>query len=205
MPAQIPEYIQIVGIICGMITIGYLCDRIGRKWGSVTTVSLMCVGAILMTVQNGTSDQDQVIVCESCLPSRCHIWNSCPSHSQWYCAMCTAFLACLVASCRACRSMSCQTCDAVTLPRCRHHHAVRVRLRRGRRVSHGGRLCGRARRDGRQARRPLPRPRRRAQLLHAGVCAVHQFDIKTCRGRSCVTCSQASASMSPARCAHQLL
>jgi len=58
---QIPEYIQIVGIICGMITIGYLGDRIGRKWGSVCTVSLMCVGAVLLTVQNGTSDKGQVI------------------------------------------------------------------------------------------------------------------------------------------------
>ena len=40
---QIPSYIQIVGIILGMITIGYLGDRIGRKWGSVTTVSIMFV------------------------------------------------------------------------------------------------------------------------------------------------------------------
>lgn len=40
---QVPSYIQIVGIILGMISIGYLGDRIGRKWGSVTTVSLMFV------------------------------------------------------------------------------------------------------------------------------------------------------------------
>jgi MFS family permease len=58
---QIPEYIQIVGIICGMITIGYLGDKIGRKWGSVCTVSLMCVGAILLTVQNAPTDRGQVI------------------------------------------------------------------------------------------------------------------------------------------------
>jgi fucose permease len=64
---QIPEYIQIVGIICGMITIGYLGDKIGRKWGSVCTVSLMCVGAILLTVQNAPTDQGQVIFCESLL------------------------------------------------------------------------------------------------------------------------------------------
>ena len=38
-----PSYIQICGIILGMITIGYLGDRIGRKWGSVTTVSIMGV------------------------------------------------------------------------------------------------------------------------------------------------------------------
>ncbi len=40
---QVPSYIQICGIILGMITIGYLGDRIGRKWGSVTTVSIMGV------------------------------------------------------------------------------------------------------------------------------------------------------------------
>ena len=61
---QIPDYIQIVEIICGMVTIGYLGDRIGRKWGSVTTVSLMCVGAVLLTVQNGTTDKGQTIFCE---------------------------------------------------------------------------------------------------------------------------------------------
>lgn len=58
---QIPDYIQIVGIICGMITIGYLGDRIGRKWGSVTTVSIMGVGAILLTVQNAPTEKGQLI------------------------------------------------------------------------------------------------------------------------------------------------
>ena len=44
-----------------MITIGYLGDRIGRKWGSVTTVALMGIGAVLLTVQNGTSDKGQTM------------------------------------------------------------------------------------------------------------------------------------------------
>lgn len=44
-----PDYSQILGIIFGMITLGYVGDRIGRKWGSVTTVSLMSIGAILLT------------------------------------------------------------------------------------------------------------------------------------------------------------
>lgn len=30
----------------GMFTLGFLGDRIGRKWGSVTTVAIMLVGAI---------------------------------------------------------------------------------------------------------------------------------------------------------------
>lgn len=44
-----PDYSQIIGIICGMITLGFIGDKIGRKWGSVTTVSLMLVGAIFLT------------------------------------------------------------------------------------------------------------------------------------------------------------
>ena len=52
-----------------MITIGYLGDKIGRKWGSVCTVSLMCVGAILLTVQNAPTDRGQVIFCESLCPT----------------------------------------------------------------------------------------------------------------------------------------
>ena len=46
MVLQVPSYIQICGIILGMITIGYLGDRIGRKWGSVTTVSIMGVRSL---------------------------------------------------------------------------------------------------------------------------------------------------------------
>ena len=45
--SQIPSYIQIVGIILGMMTVGFLGDRIGRKWGSVTTVSIMFVRRLL--------------------------------------------------------------------------------------------------------------------------------------------------------------
>ena len=32
----------------GMVTIGYLGDRIGRKWGSVSTVSIMFVRRLLV-------------------------------------------------------------------------------------------------------------------------------------------------------------
>jgi hypothetical protein len=31
-----------------MITLGYVGDRIGRKWGSVTTVSIMFVRPLLI-------------------------------------------------------------------------------------------------------------------------------------------------------------
>ena len=35
----------------GMITMGYVGDRIGRKWGSVTTVSIMLVRRLLVCAQ----------------------------------------------------------------------------------------------------------------------------------------------------------
>ena len=56
---QIPDYI--VGIILGMCTLGYLGDKIGRKWGSVFTASLMLVGAVC-----------------PCLQGLCHLLHCCP-------------------------------------------------------------------------------------------------------------------------------
>lgn len=58
---QIPDYIQIVGIILGMCTLGYLGDKIGRKWGSVFTASIMLVGAILLTATDAPTDRGFVI------------------------------------------------------------------------------------------------------------------------------------------------
>lgn len=58
---QIPDYIQIVGIILGMCTLGYLGDKIGRKWGSVFTASLMLIGAILLTATDAPTDKGFVI------------------------------------------------------------------------------------------------------------------------------------------------
>ncbi|DBA96631.1 TPA: hypothetical protein ACH3X1_015490 [Trebouxia sp. C0004] len=59
---QIPDYIQIVGIILGMCTLGYLGDKIGRKWGSVFTASIMLVGAILLTAVDAPSEKGFVIM-----------------------------------------------------------------------------------------------------------------------------------------------
>ena len=52
---------QIIGIVFGMITMGYIGDTIGRKWGSVMTVCIMSVGAILLTALNGTSEKGFVV------------------------------------------------------------------------------------------------------------------------------------------------
>ena len=39
------NYSQVAGLIGGMVTVGMFIDRIGRKWGSVTTAGIMFVGA----------------------------------------------------------------------------------------------------------------------------------------------------------------
>ena len=36
-------YTQVAGIIFGQLTIGFLCDRIGRKWCSVMNAAIMLV------------------------------------------------------------------------------------------------------------------------------------------------------------------
>ncbi len=37
-------YSQIAGIIFGMLSIGFIADRLGRKGGSIMTASIMFVG-----------------------------------------------------------------------------------------------------------------------------------------------------------------
>ena len=39
------NYSQVAGLCAGMIVLGLLVDRIGRKWGSISTASIMLVGA----------------------------------------------------------------------------------------------------------------------------------------------------------------
>jgi hypothetical protein len=46
-----------------MCTMGFIGDIIGRKKGSMSTVSVMLIGAILLTAQSGTTDQGQLIMC----------------------------------------------------------------------------------------------------------------------------------------------
>lgn len=38
------DYSQVAGLFAGMICLGLIVDQIGRKWGSVTTASIMFVG-----------------------------------------------------------------------------------------------------------------------------------------------------------------
>jgi hypothetical protein len=39
------NYSQVAGLCAGMIVLGLLVDRIGRKWGSVSTAGIMLAGA----------------------------------------------------------------------------------------------------------------------------------------------------------------
>lgn len=64
---------QIIGIVFGMITMGYIGDTIGRKWGSVMTVSIMSVGAILLTAINGVTEGGFVV----CIPQLIALLRSC--------------------------------------------------------------------------------------------------------------------------------
>lgn len=44
-----------IGMIIGMIGFGYIADKLGRKSGAVLTTLLLCLGIILSTASNGTS------------------------------------------------------------------------------------------------------------------------------------------------------
>ncbi|KAL0027711.1 hypothetical protein WJX79_010856 [Trebouxia sp. C0005] len=59
-------YTQVAGIIAGQITLGFLADRIGRKWGSVTTASLMLIGGILILASAGNSPHGIFLMYTTC-------------------------------------------------------------------------------------------------------------------------------------------
>jgi MFS family permease len=55
-------YIQVAGIILGMLLMGFIADQIGRKWGSVLTATFMFIGGILLTASNGKTLQGWAIM-----------------------------------------------------------------------------------------------------------------------------------------------
>lgn len=54
------------GIIAGQLTLGFLADRIGRKWGSVITASLMLVGGILILASAGSNPRSLFLMYTTC-------------------------------------------------------------------------------------------------------------------------------------------
>ena len=47
--AHLASYIQICGIIAGMLFWGFLADYTGRKWGSRLVAAIMLSGCIMLT------------------------------------------------------------------------------------------------------------------------------------------------------------
>lgn len=50
------------GIIAGQLGLGYLADRIGRKWGSVVTAATMLAGGVLLACSNGPTVHAMFVV-----------------------------------------------------------------------------------------------------------------------------------------------
>mmetsp|Transcript_7587 Transcript_7587/g.12258 ORF Transcript_7587/g.12258 Transcript_7587/m.12258 type:complete len:585 (+) Transcript_7587:130-1884(+) len=42
-------YVEVSGVICGMLTFGIFADILGRRWGSCSTATIMFVGGVLTT------------------------------------------------------------------------------------------------------------------------------------------------------------
>jgi MFS family permease len=50
------ETIEICGIVCGMLIIGFMADWMGRKWGSRVCTVIMTVGCIFLTSVAGSAE-----------------------------------------------------------------------------------------------------------------------------------------------------
>ena len=58
--------LQVAGIIAGQLTLGFVADRIGRKWGSVTTASFMLIGGILILASAGNHPHSIFLMYTTC-------------------------------------------------------------------------------------------------------------------------------------------
>jgi len=50
------SYIEILGIIAGMLSFGFLADKLGRRWGSCSTAVLMFIGSVFCTAAYAGED-----------------------------------------------------------------------------------------------------------------------------------------------------
>lgn len=64
---------QVAAIIVGQLGLGYLADRVGRKWGSVVTAATMLLGGALMATSSGSSAAALFVVRISQFFSLCHL------------------------------------------------------------------------------------------------------------------------------------
>lgn len=60
------EYMEIVGIICGQITVGIIGDWLGRRWGLIQDATIMFLGLIMLTSMWGVTLNGWII---------CYVWS----------------------------------------------------------------------------------------------------------------------------------
>ncbi|KAJ9657979.1 hypothetical protein H2198_003947 [Neophaeococcomyces mojaviensis] len=60
------EYMEIVGIIFGQITVGIIGDWLGRRWGLIQDATIMFLGLIMLTAMWGTTYNGWII---------CYVWS----------------------------------------------------------------------------------------------------------------------------------
>jgi len=59
---QTTTYLQIVGIIIGQVVVGFFGDWLGRRYGMIQDAAIMTLGALMLTVSNGTDARGWVIM-----------------------------------------------------------------------------------------------------------------------------------------------
>ncbi|KUI68014.1 hypothetical protein VM1G_02595 [Cytospora mali] len=59
-------YLEVIGIMCGQIAVGFIGDWIGRRWGLIQDALIMVLGLIMLTASWGTSLEGWVI---------CYAWS----------------------------------------------------------------------------------------------------------------------------------
>ncbi|PMD18559.1 putative inorganic phosphate transporter C8E4.01c [Hyaloscypha hepaticicola] len=60
------QYLEVIGIICGMLLVGGLGDGIGRRWGLIQDVTIMFLGLCMLVASWGVTLQGWVI---------CYAWS----------------------------------------------------------------------------------------------------------------------------------
>ena len=54
---QATTYLQLVGILLGQLTFGFLSDGIGRQRAMLIDMSIIMIGIVMLTLSNGTTIQ----------------------------------------------------------------------------------------------------------------------------------------------------
>lgn len=60
------EYMEIVGIICGQVTVGIIGDWLGRRWGLIQDATIMFLGLIMLVAMWGVTLNGWII---------CYVWS----------------------------------------------------------------------------------------------------------------------------------